>query len=123
MSEDHTDPLDYMSPELWAVELHYMTGAAFGDLSRAVTGIDHNGQLFDPTPKYIADAFGLLASGMELERADFAENEAAFLAALQAPAEQRAALLQAALDGLSEKLGFTPGPPVVIETFKLRGAN
>lgn len=123
MSKGYADPLDHMSPEFWAVELHYMAGAAFDDLTHAVTGIGHDGQLFHPTPKYISDAFGLLASGLQFNHDELADNEAAFLSALESEVEQRMGLLQAALDKLAEDLGFTPEPPVVIETFPLRGCE
>lgn len=43
LSKEFTDPLDYMSPELWAVELHYVTGAAFSDLSRGHWGTSSTG--------------------------------------------------------------------------------
>ncbi len=107
------------SPDMWTIELNNMTFAAFGDLTRAVTGIDYAGNLFQPTPQYIEGAFSLLASGTEIPLDEFAEHRAAFLAALDASAEHRAQLLQAALDNLSDMLGFTPEAPEVIAAFKL----
>lgn len=114
-----SDPDDPWSPELWAIELHYMTFAAFDDLARAVAGIDQDGNLFQPSAKYIDAAFDLLSSGTEIPREEFADHEAEFAAALGAPAERRAELLKAALDNLSDMLGFTPEAPRVIAKFKL----
>lgn len=123
MSQGYADPLDHMAPELWAVVLHYLAGAGFDDLTCAVTGIGHDGQLFPPTPKYISDTFGLLASGFQCDWEELTDNEVGFLRALAAKAEHRTELLQAALDKLGEELGFTPEPPAGIETFPLRGGD
>lgn len=121
--EEWAKSIGLRSVELEDIELRYMTGAGLDDLKCAVSGVGLDGKLFQPTPKYIADAFGLVAGGMEQDREDFAENEAVFLAALQAPAEQQPALLQAALNGLYDTLGFEPEPPVVLGTFALPGAD
>jgi len=108
-----------MSPELWAIERHYMAFAGFDDLTCSLTGVDQDGQLFLPTAEYISNAFNLLETGLELPRSSLVANQEEFVAALNADADQQAALLQVALDRLVGRLGFTPQAPQVIGTIKL----
>lgn len=109
------------SPDEWPIESHSMVLAAFDDLRCAILGVDQNGAPFVPNAKYITDAFSLLATGLECPVADFADCQDDFTRALESDAASRASELQAALDKLSERLGFTPEPPTVLATFKLTG--
>lgn len=119
MIRNGDDPLDHMSPELWAIELRYMTGYAMDDLRDIVSGFDWKKEPFTPTPENVTRAFGLLASGLGCDVETFAGNQAEFLRALESDSEARPGLLKVAQDRLSEELGFDSVEQVDIETFAL----
>lgn len=108
-------------PEEWVIERHHMILAAFDDLNCAITCVTLEGKPFIPNAKYIADAFGLLATGLDCPVEDLAENQGEFTRALGNDAENRVVLMRAAMDNLVDTLGFKPKPPRILGTFELRG--
>jgi hypothetical protein len=113
------DPLDHRSPELWEVELRYMTGYAMDDLRDIVSGLNWEKKPFTPTPEHVTRAFSLLASGLGCDVETFSRNRDECVRALESDSEARPGLLKVALDRLSDELGFDSVEQVEIETFAL----
>lgn len=99
-----------IDPEHWALELHHMANAGFGDLLRAIEGLGAEGQPALDLAAQVTTAFELVTDGLELEPGALAENLAEFLGAVghRDPVE-RAEAMRYALANLSERLGFAIG--------------
>lgn len=119
MSDSDEDPDDVESPDLWEIELRYMTGAGLDDLRSVITGINAAREAFVPDGAYIDEAFSLIASGMHCGVEEFAEHKAEFLQAFESTLAERNDLMQAAIENLGEKLGFSEVTATVLGTFKL----
>jgi hypothetical protein len=120
MSDSDEDPDDDEGPDLlWGIELRYMTGAGLDDLRSVITGVNAANEAFVPDAAYIDLAFGLIASGMECDVEEFAENKAEFLRAFESTSVARDDLMQAAIDNLGAKLGFSEVTATVLGTVEL----